>query len=139
MKFLTTTFTLLIALLIHTEVDAQYGTSAVMSIRAEVLGSGQIEASVPTFISDQLVQDIALQNVKIGKFTVRVPEEVEYSTHVGEHIEMSDGKSGWNMNSSMTSKEGASGAVSYEITASLPDSVATGFWQGEQVATIEYH
>lgn len=142
MKLLKVIFTLLFSLLVSTESVAQFSQSAVMTIRAEILPASQIDSNIQSDISDQIVEGregASAQNVNIGEFTLRVPEEVEFSTHIDQHIEMSDGRSGWNMNSFISDGEKNNGAISYQINVSVPENLSKGLWQGEQVATIEYH
>lgn len=143
MRFFITVFIVILSFLSFKESIAQGGLSAVMTVQVEVMASSHIESNLDSDITNQIVEfreNKSSQNINIGEFTLRVPEGIEYSTHIDQRIEMTGGSSEWSMNSTMHFRESDDGAVSYYIEASsVPDYISTGFWQGEQVATIEYH
>lgn len=143
MKLFIVTLTLIVSLQMNTEVFAQSGTSAVMSVRVEILPSSQMEFNLNSDISDQISEgseNEASQDIRIGEITLRVPAEIEYSTHIDRRLKKIDGSSEWSMSSNMhPSPKNIDGAISYPLVASASDYLSSGFWQTEQIATVEYH
>jgi len=124
---------------------SQSGTSAVMQVQVEVLPASHFDSRIHQDLSDQVTAVVygdenSKVSLDLGQFTISVPEGVEFSTRFDSSITMSDGKSEWTIDSQVDSLQGERGNVTYEMKGHISsEKVQQGSWQGQQVATIEYH
>ncbi|MEX0769405.1 MAG: hypothetical protein WD035_01655 [Balneolaceae bacterium] len=126
---------------IHGQLMAQKTTQAVMQVSAEVIAGSHMEESITYDFSDQLNNpDQENQTLRFGEFSMTIPDGTTITARFEGNIRMNNESDEFFIEAGMEETDAGDGQIIYNLFGSTNGSkIASGKYEGEQRATIEYH